>query len=181
VRLFRVTQQRDSAAAFDGMGSSLYPGRWNERSTRVVYVTSRISLGILEVIVQSSASPLLDYFAYPVDVPDRLLETFDRSALSAQWRSAGAGREECRRHGEAWLEKRTSLGLIVPSAVVPEALAFGDFNAILNPVHEDMVHATVEAAVPLELDERLRARGVSLLPATTRSRQSSSKTGRPRA
>jgi RES domain-containing protein len=180
VRLFRITRQRDSAAAFDGIGSSLYPGRWNERSTRVVYVTSRIPLGILEVIVQVSASPLLDYFAYPIEIPDHLLETFDRSALSAQWRTADAGRDECRRYGETWRGKGTSLGLIVPSAVVPEAFPFGDFNVILNPIHKDMVRTTVGAPVSLELDERLRARGVSLLPATPRTRKSSSKKGRPR-
>lgn len=181
MQLFRITQQRDSAAAFDGIGSSLYPGRWNERSARVVYVTSRIPLGILEIIVQSSALPLLDFVAYPVEIPDDLLETFDRLALSAQWRGAGAGRDECRRYGETWRGKGTSLGLIVPSAVVPEAFALGDFNVILNPIHRDMVRATVGKPVSLDLDERLRARGVSLLPATPRTRKPSSKTGRPRA
>ena len=180
MRLFRITQQRDAAAAFDGVGSSLYPGRWNERSTRVVYVTSRIPLGILEVIVQSSASPLLDYFAHPVDVPDHLLETFDRATLYPQWRTADAGRDECRRHGEIWRASGATLGLLVPSAVIPEAFAFGDFNVILNPLHKDMVRAAVGTAVSLELDEHLRAHGVSLLPAAPRTRKGSSKARRPR-
>jgi RES domain-containing protein len=157
VRLFRITQQREAAAAFDGVGSSLFPGRWNVRSQRVVYVTSHVALGILEVMVQSSGAPLHDYVAFPIDVPDSAVETFDRSLLSATWRTAITGRAECREHGERWRAGGSSVGLIVPSAVLPEAYEFGEFNVLLNPVHAGIARANAGNAIPLEIDERLRA------------------------
>ena len=180
MRLFRITQQRERAAAFDGVGSSVYPGRWNERTRRVVYVTSRIPLGILEVMMQSSSAPLLDYVAYPLDVPDALLEVADRSAFSPTWRSAAVGRAECRRHGESWRDRGTSVGLVVPSAVVPEAYDFGDVNVVLNPLHAGFAHVTIEDAVPIEIDSRLQVL-VSALPSSGPGRRPSrSAATRPR-
>ncbi|HEY6233501.1 MAG TPA: RES domain-containing protein [Candidatus Elarobacter sp.] len=115
----RPLDELDRPAAFDGVGSSLYPGRWNERTRRVIYTTSRISLGILKIIVQSSGAPLVGYVAYPLDVPSESLATLDRSLLSRTWQSADAGRAECRVHGERWRNSGSTAGLIVPSAVIP--------------------------------------------------------------
>jgi RES domain-containing protein len=171
VRLFRITRQTDRAAAFDGVSASLYPGRWNERTRRVVYVASRIPLGILEILVQSSGAPLVGYFAYPLDVPDELLETFNRSALSATWRTADRGRFECRGYGEGWRARGTSAGLIVPSAVLPEAYDFGDVNVVLNPLHPDFARVRIAEPVPLDVDSRLQVL-VSALPSTTVQRRS---------
>ena len=172
MRLFRITRRRDRIGAFDGIGASMYPGRWNERTRRVVYVTSRIPLGILEVVVQSSSAPLTGYVMYPIDVPDASLEAADRSALSPAWRSAASGRAECRRVGETWRSRGASVGLIVPSAVVPEAYDFGDVNVVLNPQHADFAGVTIGDAIPIDLDARLRAI-VSALPSSATGRRTS--------
>jgi len=179
VQLFRITRHRERASAFDGIGSSLYPGRWNERMRRVVYVTSRIPLGILEILVQSSGAPLVGYVAYPLDVPDQLLEVFDRSALTPAWRTALQGREECRVHGERWRLRGSSLGLIVPSAVVPEAQPFGDVNVVLNPVHADFARIRIERPIALNVNPRLQAL-VSPMPAPSSGRRRSSSPPRAR-
>ena len=154
--LFRVTTQRDRVAAFDGVGASLYPGRWNERGQRAVYTSSRLPLAILEVMVQSSVSTLVGYVAYPLDVLEDALSAFDRTRLSPTWRS-GAGREECRAFGEEWRATRRSLGLVVPSAVVPEAYGFGDVNVILDPLHPDFPRVTIGEPIALDVDPRLEA------------------------
>jgi RES domain-containing protein len=172
VRLFRITRQRERALAFDGVGSSLYPGRWNERMRRIVYATSRIPLGILEILVQSSGAPLVGYVAYPLDVPDELLEVFDRSVLTPAWRSALAGRDECRIHGERWRAGGRTVGLVVPSAVVPEAQAFGDVNVVLNPAHADFARIRIERPIALNVDPRLQAL-VSPMPALLSGRRRS--------
>ena len=179
MRLFRITRQRERAPAFDGVGSSLYPGRWNERMRRVVYVTSRIPLGILEILVQSSGAPLVGYVAYPVDVPDELLEVFDRSVLTPAWRTALEGREECRLHGERWRLSGNSVGLIVPSAVIPEAQAFGDVNVVLNPAHADFARVRIERPIALNVDPRLQAL-VSPMPAPSPGRRRSGSPPRTR-
>ena len=137
---------------------------------RVVYVTSRIPLGILEVMVQSSDTPLVGYFAYPLDVPDELLESVDRSMLSPNWRTSLAGRSECRILGEGWRLRGASAGLIVPSAVVSEAYEFGDVNVVLNPLHEDFTRVKIERPIPLQTDSRLQPI-VSSLPSVARKRR----------
>jgi RES domain-containing protein len=177
VRLFRISRQRQAVAAFDGVGASLYPGRWNERARRVVYATSRIPLGILEILVQSSGAPLTGYVAYPLDVPDDVLETFDRSLLSRSWRTADRGRTECRVHGDRWLARGASAGLIVPSAVVPEAYGFGDVNVVLNPLHALFARVTIADPLPLDLDPRLHVLA-SPLPGATSPQPSRRKTPR---
>lgn len=145
--------------------------------SRMVYTTTRIPLGILEVAVQSSAAPLKGYVAYPLDLPDEFFEILDRSVLSKTWRSAVAGRAECRTHGEAWRARGTAVGLVVPSAAVPEAYDFGDVNAVLNPMHADFSRVTVGAAIPLDLDTRLQA---LISPAPSPARGARGGSGRTR-
>ncbi len=158
MRLFRVTTQRDRAAAFDGVAASLYPGRWNERGRRAVYATTRLPLGILEVLVQSSLAALTGFLAYPLDVPDDDLTAFDRTRLSARWRTL-AGRDECRALAEEWRSSRDSTGLIVPSAVIPQAYDFGDVNVVLDPLHPAFPRITIGKPIGLEIDPRLQRRG----------------------
>lgn len=175
MRLFRITRQPERAGAFDGVGASLYPGRWNERTRRAVYATSRIPLGILEILVQSSGAPLTGYVAFPLDVPDDILETFDRSLLSPAWRTGERGRAECRVHGDEWRARDISAGLIVPSAVVPEAYDFGDVNVVLNPLNSAFARVEIDDPVPLDVDSRLRGL-FSPLPAIAPAARSRRKT-----
>lgn len=155
MRLFRLTTQREPAAALDGLGASLYPGRWNERGRRTVYATSRLPLGLLEVMVQSSPAGLTGFVAYPLDVPDDALTALDRTILPADWRTM-PGRDACRAFGEAWRSAGTSPGLIVPSAVVPEAYDFGDVNVVLDPLHPGFARIAVETPIALDPDPRLQ-------------------------
>jgi RES domain-containing protein len=157
VRLFRITTERaDRAAAVDGIGASLYPGRWNERGRRAVYSTTRIPLGVLEILVQANVTALVGFVAYPLDVPDAALTRFDRGRLRASWRTM-VGRDECRAFGEEWASAKTSVGLIVPSAVVPEAYDFDDFNVILDPEHPEFHRVTAGDPIRLDMDSRLAA------------------------
>jgi RES domain-containing protein len=158
VRLYRVTRLRDvPAAVIDGVGAAAYPGRWNERNRRGVYLASRIALGLLEVIVQSGVTALQGYAAYPIDVPDDAITRLDRARLSSRWRTMLAGRDECRRLAEEWRASAASLGLLVPSAVVPEAYDFDEFNVVLDPTHPDFGRVTLGAPVPVAIDHRLAA------------------------
>ncbi len=157
MRCFRITPNPDPAAAFDGIGSSLSPGRWNERARRAVYVTTRLPLGILEVMVQDSVTTLRGYGAYPLDIPDDIpLDSVKLADLSPTWRTAFAGREECRAIGHDWLARKATLGLIVPSAVVPEGFAFADYNVVLDPTHPDFPRINVGDRIELDIDHRLQ-------------------------
>ncbi|HEY9084744.1 MAG TPA: RES family NAD+ phosphorylase [Candidatus Tyrphobacter sp.] len=155
MRLFRLTQQKSKARAFDGRGAGLHPGRWNERNRAAVYVATSIALAILEILVQAGQTPLLGFLAYPVDVPDEFLTALDTHRLAPNWRSV-AGRDVCRAIGETWRASDESLGLLVPSAVLPEAAAFGERNAVLNPIDRRFEHVSIGAPVRLEIDARVQ-------------------------
>ena len=134
MRLYRLTERRDPAKAFDGTRSAQHPGRWNVAGRAAVYASTSLSLALLEVLVRGARELAEDYAFYRVDVADALLERLDRSNLSDDWRSM-SGREGCRALAEAWRAGGTAVGLIVPSAVVPEAYEEGEFNVVFDPRH----------------------------------------------
>lgn len=155
MRLFRITRRRrEDAEAVDGRGAARYPGRWNERGVRATYLTTQISLGILEVIVQAGTTSLEDLAYYPVDVGDGLLTRLDRSRLPEGWRTL-SGRSQCRALADEWRGAGASCGLIVPSAVVPEAYDEGEFNVVLDPSHADFRSICVDEPRTLAMDSRL--------------------------
>jgi len=160
VRLYRLTRTWDTARAFDGRRSAECPGRWNIAGKSIVYTASSLSLALLELLVQGAP---LEYnlFTYRLEVDDALLERLDVALLPAAWTSL-AGRDGCRDLAEAWRARESSLGLIVPSAVVPEAYDAGEFDVIINPRHRDA--ARVRAGEPARLrlgTERVSAFRVS--------------------
>jgi RES domain-containing protein len=158
LRLYRVCRLRASPAeAIDGHGAAHSPGRWNMRGVRAVYLASRVALGLLEVVVQAGTVALADYAYYPVLVPDELLIRLDRTRLSTDWRSMARGREECRALADEWHTGGTSVGLIVPSAVIPEASDEGEFNVVLDPEHDGFRDVVLEAPARLAVDSRLAA------------------------
>jgi RES domain-containing protein len=67
VIVFRLTSKR--YLANDGLGASLYGGRWNHRGTSVIYTAESRALCALEVLV-NSGELAGDYAAVPIDVPD---------------------------------------------------------------------------------------------------------------
>jgi RES domain-containing protein len=156
MRYFRVTPQQDVARAFDGLGAASSPGRWNQRGQRAVYLSSRLPLALLEVVVQDSTSSLNGYGFYTVEIPDDVhLATIDRNHFSKKWRSARAGRVECREFTQPWWDSQHPLGFIVPSAVMPEAYPYDDFNAVVDPAHPDFVRLTTGDFTALTIDDRL--------------------------
>ncbi|TAM92805.1 RES domain-containing protein [bacterium] len=157
MRLWRLTAWPSKGRAFDGLASARSPGRWNQRGRPTVYAASSVALAVLEIVVQSGSAPLLGYHAYPIDVPDGLIVRFDRTRLSPAWRSV-AGRDECRVFGEAWRsEAAHSLGLMVPSAVIPEAYTAGDWCVVLDRTHGRWSEAAIGEPIALDLDQRIVA------------------------
>jgi RES domain-containing protein len=158
VRYFRVTPQQDPPRAFNGLGAASSPGRWNQRGRRAVYLSSRLSLALLEVIVQDSTSSLNGYGFYAVEIPDDIeLDQIDPSRLPSTWRTARAGRSECRDLVQPWWDRRHPLGFVVPSAVMPEAFRFDDFNAVIDPEHPGFARLTIHGFAALTIDDRLNS------------------------
>jgi RES domain-containing protein len=156
VRYFRVTPQQDAGRAFDGLGAAASPGRWNPRGRRAVYLSSRLSLALLEILVQDSTSSLNGYGFYTVEIPDDVhLDSIDRGRLSSTWRTARDGRPECRDLVQPWWDGRHSVGITVPSAVVPDAFSYDEFNAVIDPASADFARLAIGGFTALTIDDRL--------------------------
>src|ERR1039457_2328738 len=63
----------------DGLGASLYGGRWNHKGTPAIYAAASRALCALEVL--ANANELAgDYIATPIELPDDLAVTLPSPA-----------------------------------------------------------------------------------------------------
>lgn len=113
----------------------------------MVYCASSLALAAMEVLVhlppamrrKGGLPPLV---AVGLDLDEALiLVADDAEAL---------GQNQTRLLGDAWLRAGTSLGLSVPSRVIPL-----ERNVLLNPRHPAMTRVTVSLIQPFVFDDRL--------------------------
>jgi RES domain-containing protein len=152
MRLWRIEKSVFAKGVRFGNGARIYGGRWNSPGRPAVYGAGSLSLAMLEVLAHVSteedAGEKRVFFT--VDMDDRLVEEVATADLPRSWRSAlNVG--PCRRQGDAWLGRGSSVALKVPSALVQ-----GEFNCILNPAHPHYRKAAIwSAGRPLRIDSRL--------------------------
>jgi RES domain-containing protein len=143
VRVWRLA--RLPFAALDGTGARLYGGRWNRRGLAMVYCSEHLSLAVLEVMVHLELTPddfPADYLKIPIDIPDAVkldrLENLPRDDEAA---------EEI---GSRWYSTGKTLGLLVPSVIIPE-----ESNLLLNPSHRDFSRVRIRGTDSFRFDARL--------------------------
>jgi RES domain-containing protein len=153
MRLWRLTPARRAAKAYDGEGARLFGGRWNDVGTAVVYLSERLSLAALELLVHADPSVLRGlYKASPLEVPDvhGLIEDVgDPAALSPDWRAPSAPLA-LKAYGDAWAAQGRSVLLQVPSVIIPN-----EPNFLLNPAHPDFAKLRRFPPVDFRFDPRL--------------------------
>lgn len=149
---WRITTTSDPDRAFSGDGARLRGGRWNSKGTRLVYAADYPAAAILEQLVQtSSVASLPLYHLFRVTLPETMVSVVDSNTLPGRWR--GSERDPTvQAIGDAWVAKRTSLALQVPSAVAPHHV-----NYLLNPAHPDFASLSIAAPERFALDPRLLA------------------------
>jgi RES domain-containing protein len=116
----------------------------------MVYTASTLSLAALEALVHFAieTSPL-DYVALTIRVPVDAVERVVDKQLPPDWHTTPAP-AACHELGARWAAEARSLGLAVPSAVVPS-----ENNILLNPLHPDFPKVTLEKQEPFLFDSRL--------------------------
>ncbi|PKE31588.1 hypothetical protein CWS43_05905 [Rahnella sp. AA] len=152
MKLFRIIQTQHLATAWTGAGAQIYGGRWNPPGRPVVYLTTSISLAILEILVHLQNSMLMhSYTLLSIEVTQAQLDTLEVDELAADWRSPSPP-DSTQRQGEAWLADGEYVGLRVPSVIVPT-----EYNVLLNPQHPDFAQLldSVERE-PMMFDPRLQ-------------------------
>ncbi len=151
VRFCRLTKARYQFTAFGGEGARLYPGRWNHKGVPLVYCAATLSLAALEYFVHIDAPDLPDdLVALPAELPDDAVEVLDAAVLPRDWRAL-PGPSALKDIGDAWVRSMRTVGLSVPSAVVPS-----ERNVLLNPAHSGMAALHVGPAEPFAFDARIR-------------------------
>ncbi|HVN28178.1 MAG TPA: RES family NAD+ phosphorylase [Candidatus Binataceae bacterium] len=143
MRVWRLAQR--PFAAIDGEGARLYGGRWNRAGLAIVYCAINLSLAVLEVLVHLDVEVQefpSDYVKIPIEVPRSVrLDRIDRLPDDL------ADTVEI---GSRWFRTAKTVGLLVPSVVVPE-----ERNLLLNPSHRDFPRLQVRTAQPFRFDPRL--------------------------
>ena len=116
----------------------------------MVYTAGSQSLAMLEMLVQDE--PLrARYVMLSATLPANLkIERVTPAQLPADWRDAGA-RDQLQAIGTAWIERRASAVLAVPSVVIPN-----ETNYLLNPRHPSMARIAIGKPVEFITDLRLR-------------------------
>ena len=143
--VYRLVRRERAADALSGEGARRYGGRWNPPGSAVVYASESRALAVLETFVHLTLEARVMAFAlFTLELPGRAL--LRRRADTRPPRSVTASQEA----GRTWLEDGDTLGLVVPSLIVPQ-----EKNYVLNVAHPQFAGVTVAGAEPFSFDERL--------------------------
>lgn len=147
---------RRDFAALDGEGAREWGGRWNSPGRPLVYCSRLLSLAALEYLVHLSPSAAPDdLVASAIEVTDDAVERLAEDGLPKGWARRVAA---TRKIGDAWLASGRSAVLVVPSAVLPAALAPDEVNVLINPAHAAAAGTRVVDQRPFSFDPRLLRR-----------------------
>ncbi len=134
-----------------GEGARKRGGRWNSIGVPLVYASAHLSLAVLEVLVHLESDDLPDNLvATRLEIPGDNVERLED--LPPEWLEDPLQRQS-RRYGDNWAAEQRSVGLIVPSAIIPQ-----ETNVLLNPLHPRFGEVRVTEQHPFRFDPRL-ARG----------------------
>lgn len=150
-KVYRLVAPRWVSTALSGEGARLYGGRWNSPGRPVVYLGGSRALTALELLVHlaTPSSREKPYVLMEVTVPDDALTSLPMAALPKDWRVSPPTRD-VQAFGDEWLATGKSLGLWVPSVIVP-----GEQNLLLNPVHPKMKEVILGEVMDFSFDPRL--------------------------
>jgi RES domain-containing protein len=148
--VFRICRAKHHATAFDGEGAARYPGRWNERGTKLVYCASSAALAQLECFVHLDRSDLpADLILIRATIPNGItVMNLDPSMLPKDW-NAIPGPPSLQKIGSDWITSGRSVALRVPSILSPEE------NVLLNPAHADFGRLVMELPQTFTFDRRM--------------------------
>lgn len=142
---WRISRHRDVS----GTGGWRSPGRWHHAGQPVVYLAESPAGRLLEVRVHTSANDVPPQFILlEVEAPEGQVEAIRFDELPVGWQSQ---LEFTRDLGTAWLQRKETPLLRVPSAIVPETA-----NFLLNPIHPDAKKFNMVEASAYLFDVRLK-------------------------
>ena len=151
MNIWRIYRAKHEKTAFSGAGAEKTGGRWNPKGFSIVYASENLSLATLELFVHVEPSNVpSDLVSIKGKLPGGVsTEEIDQSKLPDDWRRFPAP-PELQSIGLKWLEGKSSLILLVPSAVNPV-----ERNVLLSPHHPEFSDLEVESGQPFSFDPRM--------------------------
>jgi len=148
--VWRISKARYTQAAFTGEGARLFSGRWNPAGVRMVYTSSSLALAAVEFFVHLDPSVAPDdLVSISAEIPAALsIERIALSGLPQNWRALE--NPELQALGAEWAASLRSVALEVPSVAIE-----GEWNALLNPAHQEFPRIQVQQPRPFRFDKRM--------------------------
>jgi RES domain-containing protein len=116
----------------------------------MVYTSEHLSLAVLELFVHLEPHDLLvRHYSFSAEIDDSLLEVVPPAKLPPDW-AQPLSPSSTRDLGSEWARSGRSLGLVVPSAVVPD-----ERNIVLNPAHPKFGRLPIAGPKPFSFDARM--------------------------
>ncbi len=150
MKVFRLVKSR-FLHDLSGEGARLYGGRWNGKGDALLYFSGSLSLCVLELLTRIDYEFITeDYSFIEAEVPSGLITDFSNpETLSEEWRT-NPPNSITQDYGSKWIKEQLSLGLSVPSAVLPN-----EHNILINPHHPLISKLKVIHRGVLNLDSRV--------------------------
>lgn len=149
MEVFRLSSAKYSTD-LSGTGAKLHGGRWNQKGDAVLYTAGSRALALVEVLVHLTNAFLpLNYQIITIYIPDESITEIPLKMLPKDWNNLEPS-ESTKNISSNWLLENQYLSLKVPSVVVE-----GEFNYLVNPLHEDFLKVKVLKIAPFNFDERL--------------------------
>jgi len=155
---WRIEYAQHLDDTLSGEGARRYGGRWNEKGTAVVYLSSHLSLAALERFVHALPEGRdTELHAVALEITSELMGLAHRPApLPNTWRSPEP-RLETMHWGSHWAHSKQSLVAAVPSALLPLTCfeRSREFNLMLNPEHADIEQVRIVERPRFSFDRRM--------------------------
>jgi RES domain-containing protein len=147
--VYRIERQKYLHEVFHGRGAALSRGnRWNSFNTPMVYTSASKSLALLEIMAHIDLFEDLpdDRYILEIEIPDSILiQELRIELLPAGWETFPPG-NSTRLIGDEFVRNRLAAVMKVPSSLLK-----GEFNYLLNPLHESMSSVRLVTAESLDL------------------------------
>ena len=139
----RVVKELLSASGRDG--------RWSSNGRKVIYTSSSVALACLENVVRRSGSGFSsDFQTIFYEIPGNIqIEEVSIKKLDEKWRLRSRY-SYCQATGNIWYDKKDSLILKVPSAIIPD-----EFNFVIKTTSSEIGQIKIKDIKPFIPDERL--------------------------
>lgn len=128
--VYRITKSKH-ASDISGTGAALFPGRWNQKGTPVLYTGESIAIALLENIVHAPPMITPDLDILTLEIPDDSILELKISDLPSNWSNYPAP-TILSQIGQRWVNEGKKISLKIPSCIIHTS-----HNYILNCQHKN--------------------------------------------